>query len=109
MRPVLHLVGCGTRPIGDLPEFAAALRADGWGSYVITSPTGRLITDIAAAGQCSGLAVRWEIDPDDPVELLTAQAVVVAPAAFNTIKKLAAGIADTLSPSPRRHWGQDCQ
>ncbi|UQA93687.1 flavoprotein [Streptomyces halobius] len=31
-----------------------------------------------------------------PVELLQAQAVVVAPATFNMITKLAAGIADTL-------------
>ncbi|MEU4347153.1 flavoprotein [Streptomyces sp. NPDC023838] len=97
MRPVLHLVGCGSRPTGDLPEFAAALGAADWDSYVITSPTGRRFVDIEAAERRSGLAVRWEFDPDDPVELPPAQAVAIAPATFNTITKLAAGIADTLA------------
>lgn len=97
MRPVLHLVGCGSRPTSDLPEFAATLRAAGWDSYVITSPTGRRFLDIDKDEQHLGRAVRWEFDPDDPAELPPAQAVAVAPATFNTITKLAAGIADTLA------------
>ncbi|WP_406451178.1 flavoprotein [Streptomyces sp. NBC_00876] len=96
MRPVVHLVGCGTRPTGDLPDFASALRAAGWDPYIVPSPAGRRFLEIDHAEQRSGQAVRWDIDPDDPVPLPKADAVVVAPATFNTITKLAAGIADTL-------------
>lgn len=97
MRPVVHLVGCGTRPTGELPDFASALRADGWDPCIVPSPVGRRFLDIDHAEQCSRQAVRWDFDPDDPVALPQADAVVVAPATFNTITKLAAGIADTLA------------
>ncbi|MFI1397529.1 flavoprotein [Streptomyces sp. NPDC020681] len=97
MHPVVHLVGCGTRPTEDLPDFASALRAAGWDPCIVPSPVGRRFLDIDRVKQCSGQAVRWDFDPDDPVALPQADAVVVAPATFNTITKLAAGIADTLA------------
>ncbi|MCC3766075.1 flavoprotein [Streptomyces sp. UNOC14_S4] len=97
MRPVVHLVGCGTRPTEDLPDFAAALRIAGWEPHIIASPMGQRFMDTDHAAGCSGQPVRWDLDPDDPVSLPEAQAVAVAPATFNTITKLAAGIADTLA------------
>lgn len=96
-RPVVHLVGCGSRPTGDLPLFAAELRESGWAPYIVPSPVGRRFLDVGRAEEASGQAVRWDFDPDDPVELPQAQAVVVAPATFNTVNKLAAGMADTLA------------
>lgn len=41
--------------------------------------------------------MRWEFDPGASVELPPAQAVVVAPATFNTVIKMAGGMADTLA------------
>ncbi|MFF4735877.1 flavoprotein [Streptomyces sp. NPDC001262] len=97
MRPVLHLVGCGTRPTEDLPDFAAELRIADWEPHIIASPVGRRFVDTDHAAGCSGQPVRWDLDPDDPVSLPKAHCVAVAPATFNTITKLAAGIADTLA------------
>ncbi|MBH5338113.1 flavoprotein [Streptomyces pactum] len=97
MRPVVHLVGCGSRPTSRLPSLASALRASGWDPCIVPSPTGRRFLDVDEAERSSGRPVRWEFDPDDPVELPPAQAVVVAPATFNTVVKLAAGSADTLA------------
>lgn len=41
--------------------------------------------------------MHWDFEPDASVELPQANVVVVAPATFNTITKLAAGAADTLA------------
>ncbi|MFE4869492.1 flavoprotein [Streptomyces sp. NPDC056682] len=96
MRPIVHLAGCGSRPTEDLPNFASALRASGWNPYVVPTPVGRRFLDADRAEKCSGNVVHQEFDPDNPVELPRAHVVVVAPATFNTIIKLAAGVADTL-------------
>ncbi|MFZ3548789.1 flavoprotein [Streptomyces sp. 4.24] len=97
MHPVVHLIGCGTRPTRELPEFAGSLRAVGWDPCIIPSPVGRRFLDLGQAEEHSGRAVRWEFDPDDSTELPRAQVVAVAPASFNTITKLGAGISDTLA------------
>ncbi|GGP40323.1 flavoprotein [Streptomyces abikoensis] len=97
MNPVVHLIGCGTRPTREIPEFAATLRTTGWDPYLIPSPVGLRFLDLAEAEARSGRSVRWDFDPDDPVGLPRAELVVVAPASFNTITKLGAGIADTLA------------
>ncbi|WP_078870894.1 flavoprotein [Streptomyces caatingaensis] len=97
LHPVVHLVGCGTRPTRDLPRFATSLRTAGWDPYLIPSPVGRHFLDLAEAEERSNHVVRWDFDPGDPVELPRAQLVVAAPASFNTITKLGAGIADTLA------------
>ncbi|MFJ3091267.1 flavoprotein [Streptomyces sp. NPDC086838] len=82
-RPVVHLVGCGSRPTRDLPAFAATLEDAGWAPYLVPTPVGLRLLD-------AGTAVHSESDPDDPVELPQADAVVVAPATYNTVVKLAA-------------------
>ncbi|MCZ1019741.1 flavoprotein [Streptomyces noursei] len=94
---MIHLVGCGTRPTGDLPDFAASLRGDGWVPYIVPSPVGLRFLDVARAEEKSQHAVHWDFVPDAPEELPQADVVVVAPATFNTITKLAAGAADTLA------------
>ncbi|MBK3575967.1 flavoprotein [Streptomyces phaeochromogenes] len=97
MHPVVHLVGCGSRPTSDLPDFAAGLRGEGWEPYIVPSPVGRRFLDPLRAVEQSGHAVHWDFEPDAPVELPQAHVVVVAPATFNTVTKLAAGAADTLA------------
>ncbi|MFJ8015061.1 flavoprotein [Streptomyces sp. NPDC096339] len=97
MNSVVHIIGCGARPTQDLPRFAAALGNDGWDPYVILSPVGRRFLDLNEVDEYSGRAARWDLDPHDARELPHAHMVAVAPASFNTITKLAAGIADTLA------------
>ncbi|MGW6021284.1 flavoprotein [Streptomyces sp. NPDC055099] len=59
-------------------------------------PAARFL-DPARAAEQSGHAVHWDFEPDASVELPQAHGVVVAPATFNTVTKLAVGAADTLA------------
>lgn len=96
MRAVVHLIGCGSRPTADLPDFAADLREAQWDPWIVPTAVGRRFIDTARAEARTGHPVLWEFDPDAPEELAPAQVTVVAPATFNTLAKLAAGISDTL-------------
>ncbi|MFE4018683.1 flavoprotein [Streptomyces sp. NPDC059101] len=94
---MIHLVGCGSRPTSHLPDFAASLLDDNWEPYVVPTPVGLRFLDVSRAEEKSHHAVHWDFVPDGQEELPQADVVVVAPATFNTITKLAAGTADTLA------------
>ncbi|WP_228717997.1 flavoprotein [Kitasatospora acidiphila] len=95
----MYLIGCGSRPTTDLPRFAGQLRSAGWDPFIVPTPVGRRFLNASQAEEKSGNTVYWDFDPDAPNELTQckARAAVIAPATFNTINKLAAGIADTLA------------
>jgi len=98
--PVLYLIACGGRPAGNLPPFVTALRADGWDVCVIATPDAVkfLGADRQRLEDLTGHPVRSEFkQPDEPDVLPPADAFIVAPATFNTVNKLAAGISDTLA------------
>jgi len=62
---------------------------------VITTPSGRDFADVTALGQLSGHPVRsaWR-QPGEPRSATRSDVIVLAPATYNTINKLAAGISD---------------
>ncbi len=65
---------------------------------VIATPMGMRFIDADALAELAGDRVRTEFRmPDEPDELPPADAVVVAPATFNSVNKWAAGIADTFA------------
>jgi phosphopantothenoylcysteine synthetase/decarboxylase len=91
-------VACGGRPAADLAEHVELIRADGWDTCVIATPSGRKFFDADRVQDVSGHVVRYEYkQPGEPDVLPAADAVLVAPATFNTINKWAAGISDTLA------------
>ncbi len=97
-RPVLYVVACGAYPAGQLPAFVRDAQAQGWDVCVIATPNGIKFLD---AGNLSGLTghpvrVRYK-RPDEPDVLPSPDALVVAPATFNTVNKWAQGISDTLA------------
>jgi phosphopantothenoylcysteine synthetase/decarboxylase len=95
---VLYIIACGGRPAGDLPEFIPGLQADGWDVCVIATPSGLKFMDTEQLAELTGHAVRYDYkQPDEPDVLPPADAMVVAPATFNTINKWAQGISDTLA------------
>jgi phosphopantothenoylcysteine synthetase/decarboxylase len=95
---VLYVIACGGRPAGDLPSFAEHACGQGWDVCVIATPSGMKFLDSGRLAAITGHPVRFDYKrPDEPDILPPADAFIVAPATFNTINKLAAGISDTLA------------
>ncbi len=97
-RRVLYAVACGGRPAGDLPAFVQEAQASGWEVCVIATPSALKFMDLDHLAKLTGHVVRYDYkQPEEPDVLPPADAMVVAPATFNTINKWAAGISDTLA------------
>jgi phosphopantothenoylcysteine synthetase/decarboxylase len=97
-RNVLYIIACGGRPAGDLPEFVRYAAEQGWDVCVIATPSGMKFCDPDALAAATGHPVRCDYKrPDEADVLPPPDALVVAPATFNTVNKLAAGISDTLA------------
>jgi len=97
-QPVLYVIACGARPAGQLPDFVAFAQADGWDVCVIVTPDGAKFLDGKFLAQMTGHPVRVQYkNPDEPDVLPPPDAIAVAPATFNMVNKLAAGISDTLA------------
>ncbi len=93
---VLYVVVCGAGPASEVGTLLRLALADGWDPYVVATPDGWPFLDVDAVEKMSGHPVRRAYrQPHEPRSSLPhAAAVVVAPATFNTINKLAAGICD---------------
>lgn len=96
--PVLYVIACGGRPAGQLPEFVRFAIGEGWDVCVIATPDGTKFFGAEELAELTGHPVRVHYKhPDEPDVLPPPDAFVIAPATFNTINKLAAGISDTLA------------
>jgi hypothetical protein len=97
-QPVLYVIACGARPAGQVPDFVSFAQAEGWDVCVIVTPDGAKFTDGGLLARLTGHPVRVQYkNPDEPDVLPSPDAIVVAPATFNMVNKLAAGISDTLA------------
>jgi phosphopantothenoylcysteine synthetase/decarboxylase len=95
---VLYVIACGGRPAGQLPDFVRFAQGEGWDVCVIVTPDGTKFLDMTQLEELTGYPVRVHYkDPDEPDVLPLPDAFIIAPATFNTINKLAAGISDTLA------------
>jgi phosphopantothenoylcysteine synthetase/decarboxylase len=96
--PVLYVIACGGRPASDLFQFCELALAQGWDVCVIATPSAVKFLDPDRLASLTGHPVRSDYKhPEEPDVLPPPDAFVVAPATFNTINKLAAGISDTLA------------
>jgi phosphopantothenoylcysteine synthetase/decarboxylase len=96
--PVLYVIGCGGRPAGELPAFAEHAQQQGWIVCVVSTPSGTKFLDSERLAALSGYPVRSQYKrPEEPDVLPPADAIVVAPATFNTINKWVHGSSDTLA------------
>jgi phosphopantothenoylcysteine synthetase/decarboxylase len=83
---------------GELSPFVTQAQGLGWDVCVIATPSGLKFIDATDLARQTGHPVRSDYkQPDEPDVLPPADAFVIAPATFNTINKLAAGISDTLA------------
>ena len=65
---------------------------------VVATPDGAKFMDAEQLAALTGHPVRVHFkDPDEPDVLPSADVMIIAPATFNTINKLASGISDTLA------------
>ncbi|NUV58589.1 flavoprotein [Streptomyces sp. CAI-85] len=98
-RPFLYVVVCAAGVASGVGTLIGAAREQGWRVGVIATPHAMNgFFDTAAVEALTGRPIRSaRRRPDDPRPFPDPDAVVVAPATFNTINKWAAGIADTLA------------
>ncbi|MFF0885716.1 flavoprotein [Streptomyces sp. NPDC003456] len=97
--PFLYVIVCAAGVAGGVGELITAAQARGWEVGVIATPVAANgFFDIAAVETLTGRPVRaaWRT-PAEPRPFPAPDAVVVAPATFNTVNKWAAGLADTLA------------
>ena len=98
-KPFLYVVVCAAGIAADVGQLIAAAKELGWEVGVIATPVAMGgFFDTAAVEAQTGRPIRsaWRT-PGDPRPFPAPDAVVVAPATFNTINKWAAGTADTLA------------
>jgi hypothetical protein len=94
----LYVIACGGRPAADLAPFITARQADGWDVCVVATPSALKFMNAPELADLTGHPVRSEYkQPEEPDVLPPPDAIVVAPATFNTINKWAYGSSDTLA------------
>src|SRR3954454_10399885 len=110
-RPFLYVVVCAAQVASDVGKLITAARERDWEVGVIATPLAMGFFDPEAVETQTGRPIRsaWR-RPGDPRPFPAPDAVLVAPATFNTLNKWAAGIADTLGrvrkvPSSARRAG----
>ncbi|GKQ33775.1 flavoprotein [Streptomyces sp. A012304] len=97
--PFLYVVVCAAGVASGVGSLITAAQERGWHVGVIATPlamNGFFDADSVEAQTGRPIRSAWR-SPADPRPFPEPDAVVVAPATFNTINKWAAGIADTLA------------
>ena len=95
---VLYLIICAAPPARRAVDCAEMLRAGGWEVCAIATPAAIPWLDVQRLAKATGHPVRTQFrGPDDAEFAPRGDAVLVAPASFNTINKCAAGINDNLA------------
>ncbi|MCX5052315.1 MULTISPECIES: flavoprotein [unclassified Streptomyces] len=98
-KPFLYVVVCAAGIAADVGRLITAAQERDWEVGVIATPVAMNgFFDTGAVEAQTGRPIRsaWRT-PGDPRPFPPPDAVVVAPATFNTINKWAAGLADTLA------------
>lgn len=91
---VLYVVVCAAGPAAQVTELVDQAQARGWAVQVIATPTATAFIDESDLERRTGRPVRSRHRESGQPRSPKADAIVIAPASFNTINKLAAGIAD---------------
>jgi len=92
---VLSIVVCGAGPAIEIATFAKLAIARGWSVQVIATPAALPFFDQGAIEALTGRPVRIQYSAPGAPRSRVPDAIVVAPATYNTINKWALGISDT--------------
>jgi phosphopantothenoylcysteine synthetase/decarboxylase len=97
-RPLLTLIVGAAQPARDVPDFILAARSSGWEVCVVAAPGSRRCFDLnGVEGRTTHPVLGGRASPHPALAVPSAKAVLAAPATFDMLNKLAAGIADTLA------------
>lgn len=92
---VLYVIVCAAGPAGEVCKLVELAQDRGWTVQIVATPSALAFIDVPKLEAQTGRMVRSEYraptDPKPP----RADAIIVAPATFNTINKWANGISDT--------------
>ncbi|GAA3746947.1 phosphopantothenoylcysteine synthetase/decarboxylase [Spinactinospora alkalitolerans] len=91
----LYVVVCAAGPAADVGFLIDQAHEQGWTVQVISTPNALAFIDTEALEKQTGCPVRSAHRKPGSPRSPKADAIIIAPATFNTINKLANGIADT--------------
>jgi len=93
----LCVVVCGAGPASQVGVLVDLAQRDHWKVHVVATPAAMAFLDQEALAEQCGTPVRSDYRPQGAggPRSSSADAVIVAPATFNSINKLAAGVTDT--------------
>lgn len=93
--PVLYVIVCGAGPASDVGQLIGLAQRRGWDVQLIATPAALEFIDLPSLTAQSGHTIRSQYRRPGESRSPRADAIIVAPATYNTINKWAAGIADT--------------
>lgn len=94
-KPVLSLVTCGAAPAAGIGSLIKEAIARGWTVQVIATPSALPFFDAKEIEELTGSPVRSQYSKPGAPRSRIPDAIIVAPATFNTINQWALGIAGT--------------
>ncbi|RVX46049.1 flavoprotein [Nonomuraea polychroma] len=92
---VLYIIVCAAGPAGDVGRLVTMAQDKGWTVQIIATPPALNFIDVPQLEQQTGRPVRSQYRKPAEPKSPRADAIIVAPATYNTINKFAQGIADT--------------
>lgn len=92
---VLYVIVCGAGPAGEVGRLVELAHDRGWTVQIIATPAALAFIDAPKLEAQSGRPVRSEYRSPGELRSPQADAIIVAPATYNTINKWANGISDT--------------
>lgn len=96
MTRVLYVIPCGAGPAPFVGRLVEQAQARGWDVWMAPTPAAMGFLDVPVLEKLTGHPIRERYRlPGEPGKLPPADAVIVAPATYNTINCWAAGIANT--------------
>lgn len=92
---VLSVVVCGAAPAADAAVLVRSAVSRGWSVQVIATPSAVPFLDAASIEKLADGPVRSQYSAPGAARSKIPEAIIVAPATFNTINQWALGISDT--------------
>ena len=93
--PVLTVVVCAAGPASHVTSLTKQAIERGWDVQVVSTPAALAFIDTAALEEQTGNPVRSHYSPPGSARSKVPDAIIVAPATYNTICKWAFGTSDT--------------
>ena len=92
---ILSVVVCAAAPAGDVTVLVRSAVSRGWSVQVIATPSALPFLDAPSIEKLAGGPVRSQYSAPGAPRSKIPEAIIVAPATFNTINQWALGISDT--------------